>query len=116
MTWKGGLALLIFASWVAPLAPAAAVTPGGDRLACPENAPPLCRIARTTLAEAESAVEAAAARRALWTTAAEALRDAQGAFLQGDYPAAQRAAGTAIEQARMGIAQSAYPMFSFPSH
>lgn len=116
MTWKGGLVLLVFASWVGPLALAAAVTPGGDRLACPEDAPPLCAIARATLAEAESAVEAAAARRALWSTAAEALRDAQGAFVQGDYQAAQHAAGTAIQQARLGIAQTRYPMFPFPSH
>jgi hypothetical protein len=115
MTWKGALVLLIFANWVAPLAPAAAGTPGGDRLACPEDAPPLCGIARATLAEAESAVESAAARRVLWSTAAEALRDARAAFVQGDYQAAH-AAGTAIQQARLGIAQTRYPMFPFPSH
>jgi hypothetical protein len=117
MTSKGGLVLLIFTSWVvAPLALTAAVTPRGDQLACPEDAPPLCGIARATLAEAESAVEAAAARRALWSTAAEALRDARGAFVQGDYQAAQHAAGTAIRQARLGIAQTRYPMFPFPNH
>ena len=116
MTCKGTLVLLFSVSWVAPLALAAAVTPGGDQPACPEDAPPLCGIARASLAEAESAVEMAAARGALWSTAAEALRDAQGAFVHGDYQAAQHAAGTAIQQARLGIAQTAYPMFPFPSH
>ena len=116
MTQKGGLVLLVSASWVAPLALAATLTPGGNRLACPQDAPPQCGVARSSLAEAESAVAAAAARRALWSTAAEALRDAQGAFVRGDYQAAQRAAGTAIEEARMGIAQTAYPKFPFPSY
>ncbi len=116
MTEKGGLVLFVSATWITPLALAAALTPAGDRFACPQDAPPLCSAARSSLAEAESAVTAAAARRALWSTAAEALRDAQGAFVQGDYPAAQRAAVTAIEQARMGIAQTAYPMFPFPSY
>jgi hypothetical protein len=116
MTGKGGLVLLVSASSVASLTLAAALTPGGDRLACPQDTPPLCSIAQSSLAEAESAVAAAAARRALWSTAAEALREARGAFVTGDYEAAQRAAGTAIEQARMGIAQTAYPMFPFPSY
>jgi hypothetical protein len=116
MTWKGGLVLLVSASWLAPVALAAALAPGGDRLACPQGAPPSCGVAQSSLAEAESAVAAAAGRKALWSTAAEALREAQGAFVQGDYEAAQRAAGTAIEQARMGVAQTAYPMFPFPSH
>jgi hypothetical protein len=107
MTGKSGLVLFISASWVAPVALAGALAPGSDRLACPEDAPPLCGVAQSSLV--------AAARKALWSTAADALRDARGAFVQGDYQKAQRAAGIAIEQARMGIAQTAYPMFSFPS-
>jgi hypothetical protein len=115
MSGKGGLVLLV-SGWVTPLALAAALTPQGSRFACPEGAPPLCESAQANLAEAESAVEAAAARRSLWTTATEALRDAQGAFARGDYATAQRAAGLAIQQARLGVAQSAYPRFPFPSH
>ena len=116
MTGKAGLVFLVSASWAASLALAATLTPGSDQLACPRDAPPLCGVARSSLAEADSAAAAAAARRALWSTAADALRDAKAAFVRGDYQVAQRAAQTAIEQARMGIAQTAYPMFPFPSY
>ena len=115
MTGKSGLVLFVSASWVVPVALAGALAPGSDRLACPQDAPPLCGVAQSSLVQAESAVAAAAARKALWSTAADALRDARGAFVQGDYQKAQRAAGIAIEQARTGIAQTAYPMFPFPS-
>jgi hypothetical protein len=100
----------------APLALAAGLAPAGDVLACPQDAPPRCEASRSSLLQAQSAVQAAAARRALWTTAADALHEAQGAFLQGDYEGAQRAADIAIQQSRLGIAQSGYPMFPFPSH
>ncbi len=116
MAWKDRLVLLVTVSWVASTTLAAPLTSGSDRRACPQDAPPLCGVAQSSLSEAETVVAAAAARRALWTTAADALRDAQGAFVQGDYEAARRAAGIAIEQARMGIAQTAYPMFPFPSY
>ena len=115
MTGKGWLPSIVMGSWIAPFALATALTSAANRLPCPADAPPPCEAARASLAEADSALAAAAARRALWTTAAEALRDAQSAFAQGDYQGAQRAATTAIEQARMGIAQSAYPTFLFPS-
>jgi len=87
-----------------------------DAFACPKEAPPQCESARSSLTEAQSAVQAAAARRALWTTAADALDEAQSAFLRGNYEVARRAAEIAMEQARLGIAQSDYPMFPFPSH
>jgi hypothetical protein len=116
MTGKGRLAWVIAGCWITSLALAATLTPPGNRLVCPADAPPLCEIARARVAEAESAVAAAATRRALWTTAMEAFRDAQSAFVQGDYQGARRAAAAAIEQARMGMAQGAYPTFPFPSH
>jgi hypothetical protein len=116
MTGKAGLVLLVSASWAASLALAATSTPGSDQFACPQDAPPLCGVARSSLAEAESAVATASARRALWSTAADALRDAQAAFVRGDYQATQRAARATIEQAHMGIAQTAYPKFPFPSY
>src|SRR6202008_3344196 len=69
MTRKGGPVLFVSASWVAPIALAGAFDPGSDRLACPQDAPPLCAVAQSSLAQAESAVAAAAARKALWSTA-----------------------------------------------
>jgi len=92
------------------------LAPAGDEAACPKDAPPRCEPARSRLAQAQSAVQEAAERRALWTTASDALHQAQGAFVRGDYDSAQRSADFAIEQARLGIAQRAYPMFPFPSH
>jgi HEPN domain-containing protein len=59
-------------------------------------------------------VQAAAAKHALWTTAEEAMRLAQAAFLRGEYPEAIHAAQTAAEQAQLGIAQTQYPMFQLP--
>jgi HEPN domain-containing protein len=59
-------------------------------------------------------VQAAADQRALWTTADDALKRARAAFLDGDYPDAIRAAQTAAEEARLGIAQTHYPMFQLP--
>jgi hypothetical protein len=107
-------ASLVMAGFSALLALTAALASTNDEFVCPKDAPSLCESARVSLAKARSAVQSAADRRALWTTAAEALRDAQGAFLHGDYPGAQRAADTAIRQARLGIAQGAYPAFPFP--
>jgi hypothetical protein len=107
---------LVFAALSAPMALALASAPVDDGLVCAQDAPPACEAARSSLAEAQSAVQAAAARGALWTSALEALQEARGAFLQRDYGGAQRAAGAAAEQARLGIAQTAYPLFQFPSH
>jgi hypothetical protein len=100
----------------APLALGYGMALASDSFACPKDAPPRCESARSSLKEAQSAVEAAASARALWTTAVEALREAQGAFLRGDYEGAQGAADIAAQQARLGIAQSAYPILPFPSH
>lgn len=86
----------------------------GDTPACSQAAPPACERARGALAEAEAAVQAAAAKRALWTTAEDAVREARRAFAAGDYDKAARAAGTAVEQARLGIEQTHYPTLQFP--
>jgi len=97
------------------MALALASAPSDDGLVCAKDAPPACESARSRLAEAQSVVQAAAARGALWTTALEALQEARGAFVERDYGGAQRAAQTAAELARLGIAQTAYPLFQFPS-
>jgi hypothetical protein len=110
------LVYLVFAALCAPMVLAQAFAPTDDGFVCTKDAPPACEIARSSLIEAQSAVRVATAREALWTTAAEALQEARSAFLQRDYGVAQRAAGTAVEQARLGIAQTAYPPFQFPGH
>jgi hypothetical protein len=86
----------------------------GDTLACPNPAPPACEEARIALSTAESAVQAAAAKLSLWTTAVDALKQARAAFLGGEYAAATRAARVAAEQAQLGIAQTRYPTFDMP--
>ena len=82
------------AALVAPPGPAVAL--GSDQIACPDRAPPACEAAQLALRDAQSAVQAASARKALWTTAADALTEAQAAFLKGDYAAANRAAHSAV--------------------
>jgi hypothetical protein len=101
-----GLALLLVLASRAALA--------GDTPACPNSAPPACEEARSALSAAESAVQAAAAKLSLWTTAVDALKQARAAFLGRDYAAATRAARTAAEQAQLGIAQTRYPTFDMP--
>jgi hypothetical protein len=110
------LVYLVFAALCTPMVLALASVPADDRFVCAKDAPPACESARISLIEAQSAVRAAADREALWTTAAEALQEARNAFLQRNYGIAQRAAVTAAEQARLGIAQTAYPLFQFPGH
>jgi len=85
-----------------------------EQLNCPNPAPPSCEEARIALGTARTAVQAAAAKDALWTTAEDAMRLAQTAFLRGEYPEAIHAARTAAEQAQLGIAQTQYPMFQLP--
>jgi hypothetical protein len=69
------------------------------------------RRAEAAVARAACAVEAAARQRALWTTAREALRDAQAALARKDYVAAERLADFAQQQARLGVEQLSYPPF-----
>lgn len=85
-----------------------------DVLSCPDTGLPACEEARVAVRTAQTAVQAAADQRALWTTAEDALRRAQRAFLDGDYPGAIRAAQNAAEQAQLGIAQTHYPVFQLP--
>jgi hypothetical protein len=66
--------------------------------------------AGAAIAAAERAVQEAAAQRALWTSAEDALRRARAARDAGDTQAALRWAATACEQARLGLAQKHYPL------
>jgi hypothetical protein len=67
--------------------------------------------ARAAVAAARAAVEAAGRERALWTTARDALKDAEKALTREDYAAAERLAQFATEQAKLGIEQLRYPHF-----
>ena len=53
-------------------------------------------------------------REALWTTAQSALQDAEAAFASGDYDAVARAAESAEQLARLGIAQTRYAPIPAP--
>jgi len=67
--------------------------------------------AQAAVAQAASAVDAAARQRALWTTARDALKDAQAALARKDYVAAEQLAHFAEQQARLGVEQLGYPPF-----
>jgi hypothetical protein len=67
--------------------------------------------AHDEVARAEEAVAAARAKGALWTTARDALRDAQAALAAGDNEAAVRAARFAVQQAGLGLEQLGYPRY-----
>lgn len=69
--------------------------------------------AAEALTQAEQAVREAEEKRALWTTAAEALKSARAAHAKADFAEARRLANIAIEQSRLGIAQLQYPPLRF---
>lgn len=66
--------------------------------------------AQAALSAAQADVEAAKARNALWTTAADALKNAEAASTKGDSAMVLKQARLASEQARKGMAQLDYPM------
>ena len=67
--------------------------------------------ARQALGAAESAVAEAAARRALWTVAQEALERARAAYADAAYQRAEREAKAARTFAELGIRQLRYPPY-----
>lgn len=66
--------------------------------------------AAEALAKAEADVKAAQDQKALWTTALEALKLAKAAAAQYDSAAVVRYSRVASEQAKLGIAQTQYPL------
>src|SRR4051794_768868 len=89
-----------------PLAQAAPNAPGpseADRKAAQLEA------ARALLAQAETDIQRARAKRALWQKAWEDLVAARQAVGQGDAPRAIRLAHRASELAQLGLEQLAYP-------
>lgn len=66
--------------------------------------------AKQALAQAEADVKAAQAKKALWTTAQDALKQAKAAAEKMDSAAVIKHAKVASEHAQLGIAQSQYPV------
>ncbi len=77
----------------------------------PAAAPPKASAdeARALLAQAETDIQRARARRALWSKAWEALVGARAVLAQNDYAGATRLAKRASELAQLGLEQLAYP-------
>lgn len=65
--------------------------------------------ARALLAQAETDIQRARARRALWAKAWESLVGARAALAGNDYAATIRQARRASEFAQLGLEQLAYP-------
>lgn len=78
----------------------------------PQAAPkaPLTNEAQQALAQAEADVRAAQAQKALWTNAQDALKQAKAAAAANDSAAVIKHAREASEFARLGIAQTRYPV------
>jgi hypothetical protein len=75
-----------------------------------EAPPPLSSEAVAALAGAENAVNQAQQRKALWTTAQNALNEAKTVAKKGDSAAVRAQSAIAVEQAFLGMAQQGYPL------
>ncbi|MDA8108856.1 MAG: hypothetical protein M0015_09535 [Betaproteobacteria bacterium] len=62
------------------------------------------------LAQAQADVKAAAAKDALWTSAQQALKEAEAAAKKGDSAAVLKYSEIASDQARLGLEQTRYPL------
>lgn len=83
-------------------------------VAKPQEAPKaqLTEEAKQALAQAEADVHEAQAKKALWTNAQDALKDAKAAAAKNDSAAVIKHAKQASEFARLGIEQTKYPVTS----
>jgi len=66
--------------------------------------------AKQALAKAEADIKSAQTKKALWTTAQDALKKAKTAAEENDSAAVIKHAKEASELAQLGIAQTQYPM------
>lgn len=110
----GGAALLLSGcATTAPEAPvpgaaaAPAPTPVAEKPKADPNA--LAEEARALVAQAETDIQRARARRALWSKAWEALVGARTSLAANDAAGAIRQARRASELAQLGLEQLAYP-------
>lgn len=74
-----------------------------------DEAPALSDEAKQALSKAEADVKEAQAKKALWTTAQDALKKAKEAAGKGDSAAVVKESHKASEQAQLGIKQLSYP-------
>ena len=88
---------------------AACATGPAPQAAAKPAAPALTAEAKSALAQAEADIKAAKAEYGLWTTAQDALKDAQEAAKKGDSTTVLREAKEASALAKLGLAQNKYP-------
>lgn len=81
-----------------------------EAMAAEAAKPAISEEARQELAKAEIDVKEAKTRKALWTTAEDALKKAQEAAAKADSAATLKYSKTASELARLGIGQLSYPL------
>jgi hypothetical protein len=95
-----------------PVEPAAAAPPAPSKVVDAPPAPDPRAIgqqAAALLAQAETDIHRARARRALWSKAWESLVGARAALAAADHPGAIRLSRRASELAQLGLEQVAYP-------
>ena len=113
----GACAGLAGCALLAPEEPPPAAVPAAAAVAAPAPAPAGPKVdpraqaeeARALVAQAETDIQRARARRALWSRAWEALVDARARLAANDSAGAIREARRASELAQLGLEQLAYP-------
>lgn len=75
-----------------------------------EVKPSLTDEAKAALAQAQADVKEAKSKKALWTTAEDALKKAESTAAEFDSQAVIKNAKAASDHAKMGIEQSKYPL------
>ena len=105
--WVTGFALAVTACVAPEPQPAASAPNAAPAVSAPRA--PSADEARALLAQAETDVQRARARRALWLKAWEDLLAARKAAAASDYGATIRHARRASELAQLGLEQLAYP-------
>lgn len=77
--------------------------------------PSLTDEAKAALAKAQADVKEAKAKKALWSTAADALKKAESAAAELDSQAVIKHAKTASDHVKMGMEQTKYPLTTVPA-
>lgn len=105
---------LIASSLLALLVAGCATAPEPQADAAPAAAQTgLSAEASAALAQARADVKEAKTKEALWTTAADALEDAEKAAEKGDSATVMKASARASDQAKLGLAQLSYPPMTY---
>src|SRR3954469_15753494 len=110
--WCAALGIVAAACAVSEPKPEPPAAPPSAQAAVAPSAPPVdtaAEEAKALLAQAETDVQRARAKRALWSKAWEDLVAARQAAAQKDHARASRLARRASELAALGLEQLAYP-------